>query len=168
MTSDLAANLDPQRQYRRFKRLMGHVWTHFKEDRCIEEAASLGYTSLLSLVPLLAVVFGIIAAFPVFNDWSEKLQSVIFDNFMPSTGEQIQPYLDTFLGSVSKLTLPGMVTLIITALLLLNRIEAAFNRIWRVDKGRTLINRVVMYWAVLTLVPILIAAAVARPMSPST
>ena len=161
MTENLTANLDPQRQYLRFRRLMRHVWAHFQEDRCLAEAASLGYTSLLSLIPLLAVVFGIIAAFPVFNEWSDKLQDFIFQNFMPSTGEQIVPYIDTFLESVSKLTLPGMVTLIITALLLLNRIEAAFNRIWRVDKGRTIVNRVVMYWAVLTLVPILMAAAVA-------
>jgi len=153
--------LDPQVYAGRGKRLLRHVWAHFKEDRCLEEAASLGYTSLLSLVPLLAVVFGIIAAFPVFNEWSEMLQSFIFDNFMPSTGEQIVPYIDKFLSSVSRLTLPGMLALLATALLLLNRIEAAFNRIWRVAKGRTLLNRVVMYWAVLTLVPLLIAAGVA-------
>ena len=158
---DLKSNLDLQHLLKRGKRLLRHVWTHFQEDRCLAEAASLGYTSLLSLVPLLAVVFGIVAAFPVFNEWSEKLQSVIFDNFMPSTGEQIVPYLDTFLESVGNLTLPGMISLIVTALLLLIRIEAAFNRIWRVEKNRTLLNRVVMYWAVLTLVPIMIAAAAA-------
>ena len=158
---DLKSNLDLQHLLKRGKRLLRHVWTHFQEDRCLAEAASLGYTSLLSLVPLLAVVFGIVAAFPVFNEWSEKLQSVIFDNFMPSTGEQIVPYLDAFLESVGNLTLPGMISLIVTALLLLIRIEAAFNRIWRVEKNRTLLNRVVMYWAVLTLVPIMIAAAAA-------
>ena len=153
--------LDPQVYLGRGKRLLRHVWAHFEEDRCLEEAASLGYTSLLSLVPLLAVVFGIIAAFSVFNEWSEMLQPFIFDNFMPSTGEQVVPYLNAFLDSVSKLTLPGMLTLIVTALLLLIRIETAFNRIWRVDKARTLVNRIVMYWAMLTLVPILIAAAMA-------
>ena len=161
MDIDLKSNLDPQRNYRKGKRLLKHVWTHFQEDRCMAEAASLGYTSLLSLVPLLAVVFGIISVFPVFNEWSERLQLIIFENFMPSAGEQIVPWLNTFLDSVSKLTLPGMLSLIVTALLLLIRIEAAFNRIWRVEKNRTLLNRVVMYWAVLTLVPILIAAAVA-------
>ena len=161
MTESLVTQLDPQQQYRRAKRLLRHVWTHFQEDRSFEEAASLGYTSLLSLVPLLAVVFGIVAAFPVFDEWSERLQSFIFANFMPSTGEQVVPYLNAFLDSVSKLTLPGMLTLIVTALLLLIRIETAFNRIWRVDKARTFVNRIVMYWAMLTLVPILIAAAMA-------
>lgn len=158
---DLKSNLDVQLQAKRARRLARHVWTHFQEDRCLEEAASLSYTSLLSLVPLLAVMFGIIAAFPVFNEWSEKLQSIIFENFMPATGEQIVPYLNTFLESVTKLTLPGMLVLIVTALLLMIRIETAFNRIWRVEQSRTLVNRVVMYWAVLTLAPIMIAAGIA-------
>jgi membrane protein len=137
------------------------VWVHFQEDRSMAEAASLAYTSLLSLVPLLAVVFGVTAAFPVFNEWADQLQAFILQNFMPSTGEQIAPYLDTFLLSVKKLTLPGLVALIVTALLLLTRIEVAFNRIWRVEKNRTWLSRIVMYWAVLTLVPILIGTVVA-------
>jgi membrane protein len=149
-----------QVQLLRLKRLARHVWKHFKEDRCFEEAASLGYTSLLALVPLLAVIFGIIAAFPVFAQWSSRLQSFIFTNLMPAAGEQVENYLTTFLESVSGLTLPGTVTLILTALLLMFRIEIAFNRIWRVGRARSLANRVVVYWAVLTLAPILIGAAV--------
>ncbi|MEJ2384517.1 MAG: YihY family inner membrane protein [Xanthomonadales bacterium] len=154
-------SLDVPEQWRRGRRLARHVWTHFQEDRCLAEAASLSYTSLLSLVPLLAVAFGIVAAFPVFEEWAERLQAVILENVMPTVGEQIVPYLNSFLNSVSKLTLVGIVGLIATAILLLNRIESAFNRIWRVDQGRTLVNRLTMYWAVLTLAPIMLAAAVA-------
>ncbi|MGD2129730.1 MAG: YihY family inner membrane protein [Lysobacterales bacterium] len=145
----------------RLKRLASHVWCHFQEDRCFEEAASLSYTSLLAMVPLLAVVFGVISVFPVFNKWSEKLQSFIFDNFLPATGQQIVPQITTFLDSVSGLTLPGTIMLIITALLLMIRIEVAFNRIWRVDRSRSFTNRIIVYWAVLTLGPLLIAAAIA-------
>jgi membrane protein len=161
MKPDPDKSLDVRAHLSRGKRLARHAWKHFKEDRCFEEAASLGYTSLLAMVPLLAVVFGIVAAFPVFSQWSERLQAFIFDNMMPAAGEQVVPYLETFLESVSSLTLPGTVVLIITALMLMVRIEVAFNRIWRVDRNRTLLNRVVMYWAVLTLGPILIAAAIA-------
>jgi len=161
MNESPASKLDLPRQLTRGKRLLRHVWKHFQEDRCFEEAASLGYTSLLAMVPLLAVVFGIISAFPVFNQWSASLQAFIFDNFMPATGEQIVPYLDTFLDSISSLALTGTIMLIVTALMLMVRIEVAFNRIWRVDRNRTLVNRIVMYWAVLTLGPILIAAAMA-------
>ena len=161
MSEAEAPELDLQHHVTRAQRLARHVWTHFREDRCFEEAASLGYTSLLAMVPLLAVTFGIVSAFPVFHQWSSSLQSFIFKNFLPDTGEQIAPYIDTFLSSASSLTIPGTVTLILTALLLMVRIEVALNRIWRVDRNRSLTNRVVMYWAVLTLGPMLIAAAVA-------
>jgi len=161
VTETLGSSLDVQRQLARGRRLARHVWNHFQEDRCFEEAASLSYTSLLSMVPLLAVVFGIVSAFPVFNEWSNRLQSLIFDNFLPDTGEQIVPYINAFLDSVSSLTLPGTLMLVVTALLLMVRIEVAFNRIWRVDRNRSLTNRIVMYWALLTLGPILIAAAIA-------
>ena len=161
MTNGLNSSLDLKSFGQRLKRLARHAWQHFQEDRCLEEAASLSYTSLLAMVPLLAVIFGVISIFPVFSQFSGILQSFIFDNFMPAAGEQIEPYLDTFLNSVSSLTLPGTVMLIITALLLMVRIEVAFNRIWRVERARTLTNRIVMYWAVLTLGPIMIGTAIA-------
>lgn len=153
--------LDLQHQLLGLKRLVRHAWKHFSEDRCFEEAASLGYTSLLAMVPLFAVIFGIIAAFPVFSHWSEQLKSFIFTNFIPASGEQIQDYLNNFLASTGGLALPGTVFLIITALLLMLRIEQAFNRIWRVDLSRGVVNRIVMYWAVLTLGPLLIGTALA-------
>lgn len=161
MSTAQATAIDVQAHLQRGRRLARHVWAHFKEDRCFEEAASLGYTSLLAMVPLLAVVFGIVSVFPVFDEWSGMLQTFIFRNFLPESGEAIVPYLNTFLGSVSSLTLPGTVTLILTALLLMVRIEVAFNRIWRVDRSRSLTSRVVMYWAILTLAPLLVAASVA-------
>ena len=161
MNVETEPGLDLKASGIRVKRLANHVWKHFQEDRCLEEAASLSYTSLLAMVPLLAVIFGVVAAFPVFSQVSDKLQSFIFANFIPAAGDQIEPYLSTFLESVSSLTLPGTVFLIITALLLMFRIEVAFNRIWRVDRARTLLNRIVMYWSVLTLGPILTGAAIA-------
>ena len=150
----------------RVKRLARHVWRHFGEDRLFDEGASLSYTSLLSMVPLLAVVFGVASAFPVFQHWSEQLQSFVFTNFVPAAGDQIQVYLEGFLASVSKLTLPGMLLLIVTALLLMVRIERAFNVIWRVPTARSIRNRIVMYWAVLTLGPLALGVAAALSAQP--
>jgi membrane protein len=118
------------------------------------------------MVPLLAVVFGVASAFPVFQQWSEQLQSFVFTNFVPASGDQIQAYLEGFLASVSKLTLPGMLLLIVTALLLMVRIERAFNVIWRVPTARSIRNRIVMYWAVLTLGPLALGAAAALSAQP--
>jgi membrane protein len=153
--------LDPKQPLVRLRLLLAHVWGHFREDRCLEEAASLSYTSLLALVPLLAVIFGIVSAFPVFNEWSDTLRGFIFENLVPAVGSQVETYITSFLDSISSLTLPGTIVLIITALLLMFRIEVAFNLIWRVKKSRGLTNRIVMYWAVLTLGPILAGAAIA-------
>lgn len=150
----------------RVKRLAAHVWRHFSEDRLFDEAASLSYTSLLSMVPLLAVIFGVASAFPVFEQWAEKMQSFVFDNFVPASGEQVQLYLTGFLDSVSQLTLPGLLVLIVTALLLMVRIERAFNLIWRVPTARSIRNRVIMYWAVLTLGPLALGAAIALSAQP--
>ena len=155
------SEFDPQDWLVRLKRLSRHVGKHFSEDRCLEEAASLAYTSLLALVPLLAVVFGVVSAFPVFRDWSAELKSFVFDNLMPAAGVQVDTYLNTFLESATGLTLAGTVLLILTALVLMFRIEITFNRIWRVDRARSLDNRIVMYWAVLTLAPLLIGSTVA-------
>lgn len=150
----------------RVKRLANHVWRHFREDRLFDEAASLSYTSLLSMVPLLAVVFGVASAFPVFQQWSEQLQNFVFTNFVPASGDQIQIYLERFLASVSRLTLPGMLLLIVTALLLMVRIERAFNVIWRVPTARGIRNRIVMYWAVLSLGPLALGVAAALSAQP--
>lgn len=150
----------------RVRRLASHVWRHFGEDRLFDEAASLSYTSLLSMVPLLAVVFGVASIFPVFNQWSEQLQSFVFNNFVPASGDQIQSYVAGFLESVGKLTLTGTLVLIVTALLLMIRIERAFNLIWRVPTARSISNRVAMYWAVLTLGPLALGAAIALSAQP--
>lgn len=151
---------DEMQQYlKRVRQLAQHVWKHFKEDRCFDEAASLGYTSLLALVPLLAVIFVVVAAFPNFSEWSARLQQLLLENLVPTVGEQVSAGIGSFLSSVSSLTLPGTIALIITALLLMFRIEVAFNRIWRVERPRSLINRIIMYWAVLTLAPLMMGGA---------
>lgn len=150
----------------RVKRLATHVWRHFGEDRLFDEAASLSYTSLLSMVPLLAVVFGVASAFPVFQQWSEQMRSFVFSNFVPASGDQIQTYIAGFLESADKLTLTGTLFLIITALLLMLRIEKTLNLIWRVPTSRSIRNRVIMYWAVLTLGPLALGAAIALSAQP--
>ena len=150
----------------RVRRLAAHVWRHFGEDRLFDEAASLSYTSLLSMVPLLAVMFGVASVFPVFDEWSEQLRSFVFSNFVPASGDQLQSYLAMFLESVGKLTLTGTLVLILTALMLMVRIERALNLIWRVPVSRRIGNRLVMYWAILTLGPLALGAAIALSAQP--
>lgn len=126
----------------------------------MQAASSLTYTTLLSLVPLLAIAFAIFAAFPAFERAREQLESAIFTNLVPGTGGEVQEYLNNFLHNTGQLGSVGVVALGLSALLLLSTIEATFNRIWRVERPRPLVIRFLMYWGVLTLGPLLIGAGI--------
>ena len=138
-----------------------HCWRHFKEDRSFESAAALTYTSLLALVPLMAVMLGVLSGFPVFERWTIELETYVFSQFVPAAGEEIQAYLHEFIERSAGLTGAGTVFLIATAIILMSTIEKSFNRIWRVKAERRLVNRLVIYWAVLTLGPLLMGGSLA-------
>ncbi|WP_164231549.1 virulence factor BrkB family protein [Wenzhouxiangella sp. XN201] len=138
-----------------------HLWRHFREDRSFEAAAALSYTSLLALVPLMAVMLGVISAFPVFDQWAADVESYIFSNFVPTAGDAIQQHLNEFVERTAGLTGAGTVFLIVTAILLMSTIERSFNRIWRVAKPRGITGRLLTYWSVLTLGPLLMGGSLA-------
>ncbi|GAB2926416.1 virulence factor BrkB family protein [Hafnia psychrotolerans] len=124
-------------------------------------AGHLAYVSLLSLVPLIAVVFSLFALFPVFSEISDQLKIFIFNNFIPSTGNVIQRYLEQFVANSSKMTTFGTCGLIVTALLLIASVDSVLNKIWNSKKKRPMVFSFAVYWMVLTLGPILLVASVA-------
>ncbi|AKS40805.1 hypothetical protein WM2015_423 [Wenzhouxiangella marina] len=136
-----------------------HLWQQFRFDRSFEAAGALSYTSLLALVPLMAVMFGVVSAFPVFDQWANDIETYIFQNFVPAAGDQVQLYLQEFVGRTAGLTGAGTVFLVVTAILLMATIEKSFNRIWRVSTPRRIGSRLITYWAVLTLGPMLMGAS---------
>jgi len=140
-----------------------YVWHRFTRDNCPETAASLCFNSLLALVPLMAVILSVIAAFPqlFIADFSTNVQDFVFSNFVPAVGEKVRASLNGFVADATKLTGPGAAFLVITALLLMANIEKALNRIWRVTTPRRAVNRFLMYWAALTVSPILVGISLA-------
>src|SRR5699024_1331081 len=100
-----------------------HLWRHFRDDRSLEAAAALSYTSLLAVVPLMAVMLGVISAFPVFDQWANEVESYVFTNFVPAAGDAVQEHLNQFVERTAELTGAGTLFLIITALLLMSTIE---------------------------------------------
>jgi len=129
---------------------------HFIEDRCLRVASALSFTTLLALVPLMTVVFSMLSIFPVFEGLVAEVESFMYRNFMPTTGEVVQQNLHQFATQAGKLTAVGLFFLVISALFLLATIEDAFNDIWRLKRGRSIIQRVMIYWTVITLGPLLI------------
>ena len=122
-------------------------------------ASALAFTTLLALVPLLTVSFAILSLFPFFSSWRDEIEGFLYSNLVPATGDVVSAYLQEFASQAGTLTGLGLVVLMATALLLLSTIEDAFNGIWGVHKGRTAIQRLLLYWAMLTLGPILVVAS---------
>ena len=149
-----------QKNLRDFLNFMRFIAVRFHQDRCIQIAASLTFTTLLSLVPLLTIALTVFSAFPVFEDFSSQIKTYLINNLMPDmAGKIITQYMRQFTESAMRLTAVGVVLLAVTAMLMMLTIDHAFNAIWRVSRSRPLFKRLVIYWAVLTLAPLLIGAS---------
>ncbi|MEO8367564.1 MAG: YihY family inner membrane protein [Pseudoxanthomonas sp.] len=133
----------------------------FLDDRLFQSAAALAYTTLFALVPLVMVVFGVLSAFPVFDEWSKQLSNYIFSNFVPSAARSVQGYLNGYSENAKQLTVAGVIALVISLLITLNSVETTFNRIWRVASSRPKFGRFLVYWTVLTLGAMVAAASLA-------
>ncbi|MDO9064350.1 MAG: YihY family inner membrane protein, partial [Sulfuricella sp.] len=136
------------------------VRRRFKEDRCVQFAASLTYTTLLALVPIVTIALTVLSAFPVFTDLMAQLKAFILGNFVPiSAGKIISVYMQQFSQKAAHLTALGIGLLAVTAFVLMLTIDHAFDVIWRVRRKRPLLRRFLIYWAALTLGPLLIGAS---------
>ena len=143
------------------KRFLLFVIDHFIDDDCPYRASALAFTTLLAIVPLMSVGFAVLSSFPVFQNLADPVQNFIFDNFVPATGKVIQNYLQLFALQVSKLSIFGVSVLFITALLVMYTIERSMNKIWRVSSPRQGVSAFLLYWAILSLSPILLGLSLA-------
>lgn len=131
----------------------------FFDERMNNSAASLTYSTLLALVPMLVIAFAILSSFPAFDEVKERMQALFFSAVVPEAGAAIADYLTTFTRSANNLTAFGVVALAITALLLLSTIEDTLNRIWHVERPRPIHVRFLMFWAILTMGPLIFGAS---------
>src|SRR5690606_6117413 len=135
------------------------LWRRFLDDRLFEAAGALSFTTTFALVPLSMVVFGVLSAFPVFEEWRELLSDFLFANFVPSSAAGVRDWLLSFSQNTGKLTAVGVIALVVSVLVTLVGIESAFNRIWRVHTARPRLSRFLVYWTVLTLGALVAAAS---------
>lgn len=136
--------------------LLAEIWRRFRRDGCSTRAAALAFTTLLSVVPLLTLSFIVLSAFPIFQHTADKVQIFVIENFVATSAQVIQEHLSTFVQQASKLSAIGTFLLLVSAVLMVFNMEQAFNMIWRVKKPRRFIAAFLLYWAVLTLAPLLI------------
>ena len=134
----------------------------FREDRLSLTAGSLTFTTSIALVPFFTVALAIFTAFPMFSQLQGALQGWLVRSLIPDNiARQVLGYLTQFSSQANKLGVLGLAILLVTALALILTIDRTLNNIWRVKKARSLTQRIFIYWAAITLGPLLLAASLA-------
>jgi membrane protein len=132
----------------------------FREDRLGLTASSLTFTTLISLVPLVTVMLALFTAFPMFAKFQDALQRYFLLTLVPdSIARPVLSALTQFAAKANRLGGFGLVVLLFTAVALMLTIDRTLNGIWRVRKPRPIAQRVLIYWAAVTLGPLLLGAS---------
>lgn len=135
------------------RRLDGVGWTR--------AAGSLAFTSLLGLVPMLTVAFAFVAQFPLFQEFLGTLENYLLRYTLPETASTlVRTYIVGMAAEAASMKGIGIVFVMITAILVVDLVEAEINAIWRIAKKRPLVRRVLMYLIGITAGPVLVGAGI--------
>ena len=134
----------------------------FRDDRMGLTASSLTFTTSIALVPFFTVALAVFTAFPMFSKLQAALEAWLVKSLIPDNiSRPVLDYLIQFSGQASKLGVAGLAVLVATAVALILTIDRTLNSIWRVRRPRPLAQRVLIYWAAITLGPLVLAASLA-------
>ena len=149
-----------KRHQKDLKDLVRLIAKRFSQDRCAQLAAGLTVSSLLMLVALTAVALSIFSAFHAFTGFSEAIRHFAATNMQPDTGgKMVAFYLDQFSASADRLMGVGILFLAVTALIMMFTVDQALSAIWHVSRPRNLMQRLLIYWLILTLGPLLVGGS---------
>jgi len=137
------------------------LWTRCRQDNIKVPAGHLAYVTLLSIVPFLAVIFYMLSAFPMFSELNAIMEDLIYNNFVPTSGNAIQEHVGGFIENTKKMSMMGIGSLIVIALLLISTIDQTINRIWRCTNKRSIVQAFTIYWTILSLGPIILGSSIA-------
>ena len=133
-----------------------YSFRRFNADGCFAASGALSYTTLVSLVPLGVIALGSLSAFPILAPVRDQLLRLVLGNFVPSVGDQAAWWFRAFADSAAQTTAIGVVSIAATGVLLLATVEDQLNLIWRVTSPRPWVHRILSYWTLTTLGPLLI------------
>jgi membrane protein len=131
----------------------------FFSHRCMIGASALSYSTILSVLPLTAIVLVIFSNFPVFADARERFLLLLLNNFAPQVGENAVQWFQFVATNATKTTAVGVIAFVFTSVMLLATIEDQLDAIWGVTTQRTWGQRIIAYWLILTLGPLLLGGA---------
>jgi membrane protein len=147
----------------------GFPWQHmlsvlmerFKHEKLAQTAGSLTFTTTMALVPCLTVALAIFTVFPLFNQFQAVLQNWLVQSLIPeSIARQVLGYLTQFSSKASQVGFLGFLVLFVSTFTMVFTIDRTLNGIWRVKKRRALSQRILLYWSVMTLGPLVVSLGV--------
>jgi len=139
-----------------------YVLRRIGEERLPQAAASLAFTSVLALVPLLTLVITLLSALPVFDDWVREMETFLLRHLLPeAAGAVVSNYVLRFAAKAAELSGVGLLMLVVTSLAMIATVERQFNAIWRVREQRPVRRRLAIYWLLATVGPLLVGISVA-------
>lgn len=161
-----SADLSDVQWWRRVLWHQGQLWSlvlrDFFADRCMLRASALTFTTLLSVVPLLALMFSVLKGFGVQN----TLEPLLLEHLAAGSGDVVTLIIQYINNTnVARLGTFGLVFLVITVLTLLSNIEKSFNKVWGVEETRPLLRRFTDYFSVVTIGPIFVVVAISMTSS---
>ena len=127
-----------------------------KETQIPLVASSLAYTTMLSIVPLLAMSFAIFQLFGGLEKLYQMIEPFILSNLASDTGEQTIEVIRKAVGNIraGALGSTGFIGLIVTCMSMLSRAEKSINMVWKTETQRPLFQRIASYWFFITLGPL--------------
>jgi membrane protein len=134
------------------KRLIQEQYTY--------RASALAFTTLIAIVPLVSVVLSVVTIFPMFTRLTTLAQNYIFTNFIPTSSQLVQEYLQNFIDQAAHLPTFGIVFLLFTAITLIIMVEHTLNTIWSAPKRKKKLTTMLIYWLILLLMPIILGLSV--------
>jgi len=138
-------------------RFLGTLFGEFQRDQCLIRAAGLAFATLLALVPLSALLFSLFSALGSFNELLERFQAFLITQLLPASQEEIMAYIRGFVQNTRALGVVGLLFFLITAVLLLNTVQNAFNAVWGSRERRSSFHRLVTYASILIVGSFLIS-----------
>ena len=124
-------------------------------------AGYLTYSTTLAIVPLVMVVFSIFTAFPIFQEATEQLKTLIYDNFAPNAGDMVEEYIDLFVANSKKMGIVSTIGLVVVALMLIQSIDETLNKMWRNHRKRSIFISFLLYAVILFIAPLLAGGSIA-------
>lgn len=141
-------------------RLVG-IFQRFQRENMMQTSAALAFTTLLAIVPLVAVVLSVAGTIPYLDPLIKRVDLLIQEGLLPTgTAGTISGIVGRFSHKAQKLTWVGLGFLSVTAFLLLHTIERAFNHVWQA-KPRPVLVRIRLYAFVMAVWPFILGALAA-------